>query len=169
MSIIISRKKTFITILAPLLQERVFEVFVDCIDWNMCIMSMVIQEQLLTYVVHQQRCWLECLFYMNFHVTVTFAWRAYWHCRSQTSIFSVWKLKPVHWHSIAVLASLFRACPRPCPPVDIFAANYVSWHARKMTAFSSLPCQFTATFCTCDMNNFLVRDTSCPAYSSNAS
>ena len=48
-------------------------------------------------------------------------------------------------HPIAVLAYLFRACPRPCPQVDLFAGSHVAWHAQKMTAFSSLPFQ-TATF-----------------------
>ena len=100
-------------------------------------------------------------------------WRADWRCRSRTSIsFGLgqyaWPSRrwdpSIGWccHSIAVLASLIRACLRPCPPVDLFAGSHVRWHAQKISflyRFNQQP------FGTCDTNHFLVRDASCPAYS----
>ena len=82
--------------------------------------------------------------------------RADWRCRSRPSIsfgFGQYSWPSRRWgpsigwccHSIAVLASLFRACPRPCPQVDLFARSHVAWHVQKMTAFSFLPF-LTATF-----------------------
>ena len=58
-------------------------------------------------------------------------WRADWRCRSWTSILvGLWQYAcpsqrwdpSIEWlcHSIAVLVSLFRACPRPSPPLYLF-------------------------------------------------
>ena len=94
--------------------------------------------------------------YLPYLTKSTAKWRVDWRCRSRISIsFSLgqyaWSSQrwgpSIGWccHSIAILASLFRACPRPCPPVYLFAGSHDSWHAQKMTVFSSLPFQ-TATF-----------------------
>ena len=105
-------------------------------------------------------------------------WRADWRCRSLTSIFfglgqyawpsRSWGLS-IGWscHSIAVLVSLFRACPRPCSPVDLFAGSHVSWHAQNWQL--SLLYRFNQRpFGICDTIHCLVCDASCPAYSQHA-
>ena len=94
-------------------------------------------------------------------------------CRSRTSIFfglwqcawPSWRWDPSIWwccRSIVLLASLFRACPRPCPPIDLFAGNNVSWHEWQLSFLYSGK---EKHFGTCDMSHVLVRDSSCQAYS----
>ena len=101
-------------------------------------------------------------------------WRADWRCRSQTSIsFDLGQYAgpsrrwgpSIRWscHSITVLASLFRACPRPCLPSSrSLCRESCLMEYPEMTVFSYLQFKQPA-FGTCDTNHF-VRDASCPAY-----
>ena len=106
---------------------------------------------------------LICFIHISYPHFIT-KWRADWCCWSKTSIsFGLgqyaWPSRmwgpSIGWccHYIIVLASLFHACPRPCPPVDLFAVSHVSCHAQKWQL--SLLYRFKQRhFGTCNTNHF---------------